>query len=238
MTCGADRAAAEPGPAAGRRPTAAGRLRRWTAAVLLTVIPAVYLAVSADQSHNVAAVRKLRAERAGLVHGAPSAVQRAVYEVPIPPGARGEAFFEANTWEKDSLYVQFTTTRAGLTGFLARVGTSRARLRAGRVTVRVPRGRAARVHWRFPAGRHWAGTTLPAPGLHPSREITVDLDDPREPVVFVVSTIRFVHYPHASQGPSTPSPSPHASQGSSTPSPHASQGSSTPSPSQSPSPLP
>lgn len=202
VTRGADRAVAEP------EPTAGGRLRRWTAAVLLTVIPAVYLAVSADQSHDVAAVRKLRAERAGLVHGAPSAVQCAVYEVPIPSGAGDEAFFEANTWEKDSLYVQFSTTRAGLTAFLARVGTSRARLRDGRVTISIPRDQAARVGWRFPPGRHWAGTTLAAPGLHPSREVTVDLDDPHRPVVFVVSTIRFVHYPHGSPRPSASSPSP------------------------------
>ncbi|MFI6564502.1 hypothetical protein [Streptomyces sp. NPDC050534] len=190
-------------PGAGRRPPAvAGRLRRWAAAVLLTVIPAVYLAISADQSHNVTAARKLRAEQKGLVHETPSAVQRGVYQVPVPPGAGDVAFFEANTWEKDSLYVQFTTTRAGLTGFLARTGTSRAHLRHGRVTIAVPRGQSARVRWRFPAGRHWAGTTLPAPGLHPSREITVNLDDPGRPAVYVVSTIRFVHYGHATRRPS------------------------------------
>jgi hypothetical protein len=43
--------------------------------------------------------------------------------------------------------------------------------------------------------------TLFAPSLHPSREITVNLDDPQKPAVFVVSTIRFVHYGHASRRP-------------------------------------
>jgi hypothetical protein len=53
------------------------RLLRGIAAALLMLIPAGYFAISAGQSHNAAAAHKLRAERAGLVHGIPSAVQRA-----------------------------------------------------------------------------------------------------------------------------------------------------------------
>ncbi|WP_369390142.1 hypothetical protein AB5J72_22730 [Streptomyces sp. CG1] len=36
---------------------------------------------------GVAAARKLWAERAGLVHGTPSTVERDVYQVPLPHGA-------------------------------------------------------------------------------------------------------------------------------------------------------
>ncbi|GAA0670082.1 hypothetical protein GCM10009535_57370 [Streptomyces thermocarboxydovorans] len=72
------------------------------AAALLGLIPAWYLAIFADQSHNMAVTHQLREDRAGLFHGMPSAVQRAVYQVPIPAGASDVAFFESNAWEKDS----------------------------------------------------------------------------------------------------------------------------------------
>jgi hypothetical protein len=163
------------------------------AAVGLVVVPAAYLAVSADQSHNVAATRKLRAEQAGLVRGRPSAVRRGVYRMPLPADASGVAFFEANTWEEDSLYVEFTTTSAGLTGFLSGLGTSRSHLRGGRVADAVPARLRSRVGWRFPPGHHWACVTLNTRGLRPGHQVTVNLDDPQKPVVFAVSTIHFAH---------------------------------------------
>ncbi|MER6566641.1 hypothetical protein ABT288_10700 [Streptomyces sp. NPDC001093] len=169
--------------------------------------PAAYLAISADQSHNVAAARKLRAERAGLVRDTPSTVQRDVYQVPIPAGASDVTFFEANAWEKDSLYVQFTTTPAGLAGFLARLGTNRAHLRDGLVTDVVPTRLRSQVGWRFPPGHHWASTALNPRGLRPAHQVTVNLDDPRRPVVFTVSTIRFAHHDGTAR-PSTPRPAP------------------------------
>lgn len=185
----------------------AARLCSGAAAALLVAVPAAYLAISADQSHNVAANRKLRAERAGLVHDTPSSVQRDVYQVPLPAGVSDVAFFEANAWEKDSLYVQFTTTPAGLADFLARLGTSRAHLRDGLVADTVPARLRSRVDWRFPSGQHWAGVTLNKRGLRPTHQITVNLDDPRRPVVFTVSTIRFVHYGRAAR-PRPPRPTP------------------------------
>lgn len=198
-------ASAETGPLGGSRPArspsraTAARLYSGAAAALLVVVPAAYLAISADQSHNVAAARKLRAERAGLVHNTPSTVQRNVYQVPLPAGVSDVTFFEANAWEKDSLYVQFTTSPAGLADFLAGLGTSRAHLRDGLVAGTVPTPLRSRVDWRFPSGHHWAGMTLNTRGLRPSHQITVNLDDPRRPIVFTVSTIRFVHYGRAAQ---------------------------------------
>jgi membrane-associated protein len=183
-------------------PAPGSRWTRWIAAVLLMVIPAGYLVISALQSHSVAAARELRAEMAGLVHGAPSAVQRDVYRVPIPPGASDVGFFEANSWRTDSLYVQFTTTPAGLKQFLARLGTRPSHLRSGLITVAIPASQTGHVRWSFPHDHRWAGIALGRPGPHPAYAITANFDDPQRPAVFVVSTISF--------SPKTnPSPAPH-----------------------------
>ncbi|MDF3291585.1 hypothetical protein [Streptomyces silvisoli] len=167
------------------------RWTRWIVALLLVVISAGYLVISALQSHSAAAARELRAEMAGLVHGSPSAVQRNVYRVPIPPGASDVGFFEANSWRTDSLYVQFTTTPAGLKQFLARLGTRPAQLRSGLITVAIPASQTEHVRWRFPRDHRWAGIALGRPGPHPAYAITTNFDDPQRPAVFVVSTISF-----------------------------------------------
>ncbi|MFJ9539162.1 hypothetical protein ACIRPX_18110 [Streptomyces sp. NPDC101225] len=158
----------------------------------------------------MAATRQLRAERAGLVHDTPSTVRRDVYQVPIPAGANDIAFFEDNSWEKDSLFVQFTTTPAGLDAFLARLGTHREHLRDGLVAVDVPPRLAGHVDWRFPPGHHWAGVTLRSRNLRPAHEITVNLDSPHRPVVFTISTIRFVHGRHSTASPARPAGDPFA----------------------------
>ena len=73
--------------------------------------------------------------------------------------------------------MQFTTTGGGLDTFLAQLGTSRAALRDGRVTV--PGAASARVGWHFAPGHRWAGIALAPPGDAPDHDITVDLDQPR-----------------------------------------------------------
>ncbi|MBY8886021.1 hypothetical protein K7472_14305 [Streptomyces sp. PTM05] len=171
--------------------------------MLLTAISVGYLVVSGLQSHSAASEREVRAQTAGLVRGTPSAVQCGVYQVPIPPGAHDVEFYEANSWQADSLYVRFTTDRAGLGAFLARLGTGPARLREGMTAVEVSAARQGQVGWRFPPGHRWAGTTLAAPAPRPAHEITVDLDDPRNPAVFVVSTIRFPRRGRAAPGGTT-----------------------------------
>ncbi|MGW1157488.1 hypothetical protein ACWD48_04430 [Streptomyces sp. NPDC002519] len=160
---------------------APGRMRRLIAAALLVLIPAGHLAISADRSRRVAAAHKLRAERGGPVRGIPSAVQRAVCQVPVPSGASGVAFFEATAWEKDSLYAQFTTTPAGLTGFLRRLGAGPARLRdglVGLVTVKIPARQSRHVRRALPGGsplgRYDADHTGSVPGSR-------DNGEPRRP---------------------------------------------------------
>lgn len=202
------------GPAAedgGPRPRR--RWPRWAAVPLLVLVPAGYLVVSALQSRSPAAAQEVREEMAGLVHYRPAPVQRHVYQVPIPHHAANIGFFEANSWQTSSLFVQFTTTPAGLRRFLGRLGTSPAQLRDGLVTVSVPAAERSRVGWRFPPGHHWAGLHMAQPGLHPVHDITVDLDAPAHPAVFVVSTISFGHRPAAP--PSSPGrpPAPSAASG-------------------------
>ncbi|MET7571810.1 DedA family protein [Streptomyces sp. NPDC005492] len=133
--------------------------------MLLVVIPAGYLAISAAQSRNEAAARKRRAERAGLVHDMPSAVERGVYQVPIPTHANAVAFFEANTWEKDSLYVQFTTTPAGLNGLFTRLGTRTAPRSRHHHPSRPPAAGATARPARYPPFQRRSAMTAPAPPL-------------------------------------------------------------------------
>lgn len=187
-------APADPGaplPLPGGGEARASRMSRGIAGALLVLVTAGYFAIAADQSHSVPAARELDAEEAGLVGGTPSAVQQAVYRVPVPAQADDAAYFEANSWSRDTLYVQFRTTQAGLAGFLGSLDTSPAHLRSGLLAVTVPGGQAARVPWRFAPYHHWAGMTLSAARPHPVHEITVDLDDPQHPVVFTASVIRF-----------------------------------------------
>lgn len=157
--------------------------------VLLILIPTGYGAIAADQSYDNDGDKHARAKTSGIIHGLPTRLQRSVYQVPVPYNATGVGFLEANSWQVSSLYVQFTTTSGGLDTFLAQYGTSRAALRDGRITVTA--AEAHRVGWDFAAGHHWAGTDIESRGAAPSHRITIDLDDPDHPSVYVVATADF-----------------------------------------------
>jgi hypothetical protein len=166
--------------------------RRWIQVVvgaLLIVISSGYGVVAAVQSRDSDGEASLKAQMAGLVHDWPSRVERSVYQVPVPYTATSVAYFEANSWQTSSLYVQFTTTGGGLDTFLAQLGTSRAGLRSGAVAITADE--AKRVGWKFSPGHQWGGVTLTQPGKGPEHQITVNLDDPDKPSVYVVSTVTF-----------------------------------------------
>ncbi|PWI41460.1 hypothetical protein [Streptomyces sp. ICBB 8177] len=165
---------------------------RWVKPVvvsLLIAIPAGYGAVAAVQSRDTDGDKQIKAEMAGLVDSWPSHLQRSIYQVPVPYSATHVAYYEWNSWKTSSLYVRFTTTGGGLDTFLAQLGTGRTDLRSGHVTI--PADQAKRVGWTFPAGHAWSGVTLSQSGKAPTHEVTVDLDDPDAPVVYVVSTTTF-----------------------------------------------
>jgi hypothetical protein len=156
---------------------------------LLILVPVGYGAVAAVQSRDTDGEKAIRAEKAGLQHGWPSRVVRSIYRVPIPYNATGVAYFEANSWRSSSLYAQFATTGGGLDTFLAQIGTHATALRTGGSAVTA--AEAARVGWHFGAGHHWSSVTLAGRGTVPGHRVTVDLDDPDRPVVYVVATTDF-----------------------------------------------
>ncbi|MFE9042648.1 hypothetical protein ACFYOG_17275 [Streptomyces sp. NPDC007818] len=174
-----------------RMPEDRGRMirRRWLTAiiiVLLVGIPAGYLVISAGQSRDSGIDKERESSVVGLQDNWPSLMKRRVFEVPVPAGASGVAYYETSNWRTSRLYVQFTTTATGLDTFLAGSGTSRSALTPGRTSVS---GRDADiVGWTFDPGLTWAGTTVTREEPRPATDITVDLTDPAFPRVFVVST--------------------------------------------------
>ncbi|WP_411111035.1 hypothetical protein [Streptomyces sp. c-19] len=163
--------------------------RRWLTAVIIVLlvgIPAGYLVISAGQSRDSGRDKERESSAAGLQDNWPSLMKRRVFEVPVPAGSWGVAYYETSNWKTSRLYVQFTTTATGLDAFLAESGTSRAALAPGRVTVGERDTDIA--GWTFTEGMNWAGTTVGREKPRPTTDLTVDLTDPAFPRVYAVST--------------------------------------------------
>ncbi|MFH9955019.1 hypothetical protein ACH4OX_12455 [Streptomyces roseolus] len=174
-----------------RLPEERGRMlrRRWLTAVIIVLlvgIPAGYLVISAGQSRESGLDKERESSVVGLQDNWPSLMKRRVFEVPVPSGASGVAYYETSNWKTSRLYVQFTTTATGLDTFLAESGTGRSALTPGRITV--SDRDADIVGWAFPDGLSWSGTTVDREDPRPSTDIAVDLTDPAFPRVFAVST--------------------------------------------------
>ncbi|QKV91932.1 hypothetical protein HUT19_09400 [Streptomyces sp. NA02950] len=164
--------------------------RRWLRALvifLLIAIPAGYGVISAIQSREGGENKEERASATGLTEGWPSRVQRRIYDVPIPPYSADVAFYETNSWDESSLYVQFITSREGLHRFLVRAGVRPSALERGEVTISAKE--AKKVGWQLGSGKHWSGTVFQQKDPQPRLEITVNRDNPRHPKVYVVSTV-------------------------------------------------
>jgi hypothetical protein len=174
-----------------RGPRDVPRWARWTVLPLLVLVPAGYLAVSADQSRDSGETIQEQAAARELTMVSPTPLQKRVYQVPMPLGARHVAFLETNSWDTSVLDVQFTTTPGGLDTFLAKVGTSRAALLGGWDAISPAQAKG--TGWTFPATRTWAGIRLQQAGDKPDHAIMVDLTDDDAPRVYVVSTVNFQH---------------------------------------------
>lgn len=172
-------------PPQDRRRTIRRRLITATIIVLLIGIPAGYLLISAGQSRRSGQDKAAEASAQGLREGWPSRMLRRIFEVPIPGDAVEVQYYETNNWKASRMYVQFRTTSNGLDRFLTRVGTGRAALTAGEVTVGDRDTKVA--GWYFGDGVAWAGTTHSNEDPRPDQDITVDMTDPMSPVVYVVS---------------------------------------------------
>lgn len=168
-----------------RRRTIRRRLITATIIVLLIGIPAGYLLISAGQSRRSGQDKAAEAAAQGLREGWPSRMLRRIFEVPIPGDAKEVQYYETNNWKASRMYVQFRTSSNGLDRFLTQVGTGRAALEAGKVTVGERDTDIA--GWYFGDGVSWAGTTHTNEDPRPTQDITVDMTDPMAPVVYVVS---------------------------------------------------
>ncbi|MEU8674525.1 hypothetical protein [Streptomyces sp. NPDC048560] len=153
--------------------------------VLLIGIPAGYLVISAGQSRRSGKDKEAEAAAQGLREDWPSGMQRRIFEIPIPGNASGVQYYETNNWKASRMYVKFRTTSAGLDRFLSNIGTGRAALKPGAVTVG-PRDIKI-TGWYFGPGVHWAGVTHTNKDPRPTQNITVNMTDPASPVVYVVS---------------------------------------------------
>ncbi|MCX5193545.1 hypothetical protein OOK31_06505 [Streptomyces sp. NBC_00249] len=169
----------------GRRQTVR---RRWVTAIiilLLVGVPAGYLAVSAQQSRESGRDKASKIGAVKVREGWPSRVQRSVYEVPIPMMASLVGYLETNNWHTSRLFVQFGTTPEELDTFLADIGTSRGELTPG---VSISPHDAKVAGWSWSPKHQWAGISLDAKEPRPARDVTVDLTNPANPRVYVVST--------------------------------------------------
>ncbi|MEV6687685.1 hypothetical protein ACIA6C_29350 [Streptomyces sp. NPDC051578] len=162
--------------------------RRWITAIiilLLVGVPAGYLAVSAQQSRESGRDKAAKVGAVKVRTAWPSAVQRSIYEVPIPMMASLVGYLETNNWHTSRLYTQFSLTPKELDTFLADIGTSRQQLTPG---VSISEHDAQVAGWSWSPKHTWYGITLDAKDPRPTRDVTVDLTKPGNPRVYVVST--------------------------------------------------
>ncbi|MEV6260908.1 hypothetical protein AB0M42_09165 [Streptomyces sp. NPDC051784] len=172
-------------PPQDRRRVIRRRLITLTIIVLLIGIPAGYLVISAGQSRRSGKDKEAEAAAQGLREDWPSGMQRRIFELPVPGNATGVQYYETNNWKASRMYVKFRTTSAGLDRFLSGMGTGRAALETGKVTIGA---RDLKITgWYFGPGVDWAGTVHKNKDPRPTQNITVNMTDPAAPVVYVVS---------------------------------------------------
>ncbi|MEV8542066.1 sugar kinase [Streptomyces sp. NPDC051572] len=153
--------------------------------VLLIGVPAVYLAISANQSRNSGKDKEYKYSATGLTVGWPSKVQRRLYQVPVPHPAEKVAFYETNNWKTSRLYVQFETTDAGLDTFLAGINVDRGTLKKKDITISARDQKI--TGWKFTRPGPWWGVVNKQKDPAPTQDIVVNLSDPKLPMVYVVS---------------------------------------------------
>ncbi|MBQ1093264.1 sugar kinase [Streptomyces sp. B93] len=179
----------DPGPPEDRRRVVRRRALTLLIIVLLIGVPAGYLVISAAQSRASGKDKEQKYSARGLTIDWPAKVQRRVYDVPIPHPSNQVAYYETNNWRTSRLYVQFQTTHDGLDTFLRDIGVSRDQLKKDDITIS-DRDRNI-VGWKFSGpgarlGGYW-GLSNKEKNPKPSQDIVVNTQNPRYPMVYVVS---------------------------------------------------
>jgi hypothetical protein len=153
--------------------------------VLLIGVPAGYLVISANQSRNSGKDKEAKYAATGLTAGWPSRVQRRLYQVNLPMDATGVTSYETNNWKTSRLYVQFTTSDAGLTRFLGWLKSSQGSLRKDDISIGTRDRRI--VGWTFTGPGPWYGLVHKQKNPAPTVDVVVNKADPGHPAVYVVS---------------------------------------------------
>ncbi|POX49784.1 sugar kinase [Streptomyces sp. Ru71] len=153
--------------------------------VLLIGVPAGYLVISANQSRDSGKDKEAKYSATGLTAGWPSRVQRRLYQVPIPKQSYEVAYYETNNWKTSRLYVQFQTSIANLDNFLRWIGAHRSELRLNDITIS---DRDQKITgWKFTGPGPWGGLVHEQKNPAPTQDVVVNMADPDNPMVYVVS---------------------------------------------------
>ncbi|MFI9154345.1 sugar kinase [Streptomyces sp. NPDC053367] len=153
--------------------------------VLLIGVPAGYLMISAAQSRASGKDKEARYSARGLTEDWPSKVQRRLYQVPIPHPSVKVAHYETNNWKTSRLYVQFQAPNVNLDEFLRNMGASRAQLKRGDITISARDQRI--TGWDFSGPGPWYGLVHEQKKPAPTQDVMVNLSEPNNPFVYVVS---------------------------------------------------
>ncbi|MFG3258419.1 hypothetical protein [Streptomyces sp. NPDC048172] len=160
--------------------------------VLLVAIPGGFLVQAAFVSRDSGKDKERAAAATSLTYERPPKVSQRIYSVPVPPQATRVAFYEANSWEKSTMWVQFRTSPKRLKEFLQEIDNDgpAPKLKKGRVTI--SEAKAREVGWRLDEpGHRYSGAVYKQEKSEPDLAITVDTTYKTRPRVYVVSTTRF-----------------------------------------------
>ncbi|KUL43504.1 hypothetical protein [Streptomyces regalis] len=153
--------------------------------VLLIGVPAGYLVISANQSRDSGKDKEAKYSATGLTEGWPSRVQRRIYKITIPVPSYKVAYYETNNWRTSRLYVQFETTGVGLDAYLKTMGLSRDDLKPDDITISARDQKI--TGWEFTGPGPWYGLLHEQKNPAPTHDIVVNMSDPDQPFVYVVS---------------------------------------------------
>lgn len=158
--------------------------------VLLIALPGGYLVQSAFQSRDSGKDKERAAAATSLTYARPPKVSQRIYNVPVPQGATRVAFYEANSWDRSTMWVEFRTSKKRLKEFMDDTGSDFSAFERGRVPISAKQARE--VGWRFdePGHRYW-GAVHEQRGSEPDLAIVADTRYPERPRVYVVSTPEF-----------------------------------------------
>ena len=153
--------------------------------VLLIGVPAGYLVISANQSRDSGKDKEEKYSATGLTEGWPSKVQRRLYQIPVPDPSGKVAYYETNNWRTSRLYVQFQTADKNLDWFFDTMGVSRDDLKRGAVTISARDQKI--TGWDFSGPGPWYGFTHKQKNPAPTQDVVMNMSDPANPFVYVVS---------------------------------------------------